>query len=57
MSQGQLCIPAVRLSRFPMLMIDFSGRNPKEILQACDAEHYKAQAMALSSASKVHSGD
>lgn len=32
----------VGLSRFPVLMISFSGRNPKEILQACDAELYKA---------------
>lgn len=47
----------VRLSKFPMLMISFSGRNPKEIFQACDAENYKAQAMAFSSANKVHSSD
>jgi len=32
----------VGLSRFPVLMISFSGRDPEEILQACDAEHYKA---------------
>lgn len=48
---------AVGLSRFPVLMISFSGRNPKEILQACDAELYKAWAMTLSSANKVHSSD
>lgn len=47
----------VGLSRLPVLMISFSGRNPKEILQVCDAEHYKGWAMALSSANKVHSSD